>query len=91
MANKIIGVAIMHKDGTNFCSMLAPARHHDVIRVMVNDGIDSAPISGTQGFIDDEDNFLDRHEAYQFAIKHDLITRDQNGYKGDRLFSEALW
>jgi hypothetical protein len=46
-----------------------------------------------QGFLDDQDNFLDRKQAFIYAAKVGQIARnlDPKLYQGSDLFSEDLW
>lgn len=44
-----------------------------------------------QGFIDNEGNFLDRKEAYIVAKAANQITRKENGYDDEELYSEDLY
>jgi hypothetical protein len=42
-------------------------RHAEIISTMIDAGLPT-PIIGEQGFVDDKDNFLDRHAAAEHAI-----------------------
>ena len=46
-----------------------------------------------QGFLDDNNNFLSRSEAFQIATAEGQIARNPNpaNYQGNELFSEDLW
>lgn len=68
-------------------------RHADAFEILYNLGykrnIDYTEIA--QGFLDEDDIFLDRHCAYLEAIySHQLIIVDKN-IKCQELFSEDLW
>jgi len=65
----------------------APARHHDIIRRLARDGMPT-PISGEQGFIDDQLGFLGRTQAL-----HRAKDEHQTGNTAHEslLFSEDLW
>lgn len=81
----ITGVAI--KRGTRIYVLPRPKRHHDVIRFLASTGMD-LPISGEQGFFDDELGFLNREEALSRAKKNgQYIGSGTSGH----LFSEDLW
>lgn len=77
----IVEVAIKHED--TVYAMGPPMRHHDIIRMLVEDFGHEAPISSSkgyvQGFLDADGNFLTREQA---AAKL--------GRTG-KLFSEDLW
>ena len=45
----------------------------------------------TQGFIDNQGNFLNRKEAYIIAKAANQINRKEGGYQGDELFSDDLY
>ena len=64
-----------------------PNRHHDVIRLI---GGMSGP--DVQGFLTHKGKFLNRAEAYEYALKHDqIINRAPGSYNGTSLYSEDLW
>jgi hypothetical protein len=87
---KIIGVAIKYTDIDGFCSLKAPNRHHDVIKWMYDYEGCQAPITGEQGFIDEDHNFLSRTEALERAIKTNQIIPG-TVIRSGILFSEDLW
>jgi hypothetical protein len=66
----------------------APARHHDVIRWLVDRG-DPTPITGKQGFMTSANRFVDRVEACRIARDAEQI-RTKHG-PDNQLFSEDLW
>lgn len=83
----ITHVAIWRND--TIYALPKPNRHHHVFILM-----DEGPfIQEIQGFLDDQDNFLDRREAYIHAKNSGQIARDPNplNYQGNGLFSEDLW
>lgn len=69
-----------------------PGRHHDIIRAAADAGIPT-PITGTQGFIDNDGVFMNRKEAMLVALeaKQPIIREDAHNYPGGSLFSEDLW
>ena len=76
--DNVLGVAI--KRGDLVCSLMKPARHHDVIRAMASIGV-ITPIGhdgDVQGFLTIL-GFQDRKQ-----------TAEMIGHKG-KLFSEDLW
>ena len=74
--------------------MIIPChRHCDAYEILYNFGykknIDYYTIQ--EGFLDEDDNFLDRHRAYLEAMyDHQLMVVDKN-IKCQELFSEDLW
>ena len=66
-------------------------RHCDAFYILKEFGykknIDYKEIA--QGFLDDEDNFYDRYEAYKHALSLNQISKETIVYK--ELFSEDLW
>lgn len=66
-----------------------PNRHHNVFQLID----DTSYKMEIQGFLDDQDNFLDRRTAYKIATTEGQIARnpDPKLYQGDELFSEDLW
>jgi len=44
-----------------------------------------------QGFLDEEDNFYNRTEAWKHAYLHDQINPDALEHTTQELFSEDLW
>ena len=65
----------------------APARHHDVIRLMSKEGI---PASGMhdQGFVDSNAGFVSREAARTIALFEGQVERTGHATE---LFSEDLW
>jgi len=83
----IVGVAIRGTmPGCHF-SLKKPARHHDVIRMMVDNGAET-PITGEQGFVTARGRFLNRREALEYAISMKQLIRRPHS---TLLFSEDLW
>lgn len=70
-----------------------PARHHDIIRYMVEIAGLPKPITGEWGFIDDVEGFVDRITASRLAVEagqvHEIQVTRLDGYRG--LYSEDLW
>ncbi len=84
---KIIGVAI-RLNGKVY-SLLAPNRHHHVIRMMVEEHKLPPPILGEQGFIlDDKNLFVGRRTARLIAIQNGQCKHPSHPKE---LFSEDLW
>lgn len=81
-------VAIKYKG--KVYSLPKPNRHHNVIKLIYDET--GKPIDGTdiQGFIDSENNFLNRKDALIVAKKTNQIL-DLNNIRANELFSEDLW
>jgi len=81
----ITHVAIWYNDC--IYALPTPNRHHDVIRMI--GGIAGEDI---QGFLDNQDNFLDREQAMIHATACGQVKpRQPKWYQGPELFSEDLW
>ena len=88
----IIGVAIRHISTNFIFSLFKPARHHDVIRYIVDDA-KFVPYVGEgfeQGFIDMDGNFLNREEALKEVHRSNQILKRKTN-PSHLLFSEDLW
>lgn len=81
----IIAVAIRTKQNTY--ELPRPARHYHLIRELVGRG-HATPITGEQGFIDDQRGFVTRKEAAQIALDQGQVVRLR---APPILFSEDLW
>lgn len=66
----------------------APARHHHIINHMAAFYDLATPILGVQGFIDDNEGFVDRETAGVIAVEQKQINRLN---WPPELFSEDLW
>ena len=86
----ITHVAIWRND--TIYALPKPNRHHNVFLIM--DEADHENFNQEiQGFLDDQDNFLDRKQAFRHAVDHAQLIREFTStyYRGDELFSEDLW
>jgi len=83
----VVAVAIEDRDGRVY-QLPKPNRHHNVIKLMVNDGC-KTPIIGEQGFILSNGRFANRIEAKFVAINADQLL--ERASKTHRLFSECVW
>ena len=81
----IIAVAIRTEQDTY--ELPPPYRHHDLIHRLVDMG-HVTPVTGDQGFIDDQRGFVTREEAAQIALDQGQIMRL---HAPPSLFSEDLW
>jgi len=84
----ITHVALKMQDGW-VESLARPNRHHHVIAMMREKGYSRADIAySTQGFLDDNETFLDRLQGAAHALACGQITELKTG---PDLFSEDLW
>jgi hypothetical protein len=79
--------AIQDRDGEVW-TLPRPNRHHDIAHLMYQK---RGPCSADepQGFLTDNDRFVDRKEAALIAVASGQIDKPQ--YVDDELFSEDLW
>lgn len=80
---RIVAAAIKRDDVVY--TLPAPARHNDVIRMMVEQGV-PPPISHKQGFVTSAGRFVDRTEAADIAYEAKQIPAFVN-----LLMSEDVW
>ena len=85
---KIKQAAIKDTEG-NIHTLPRPARHHTIIHAMYAEGINCNRSEAIQGFILDDDTFIERIPAAILALengqcKDDLIAPP-------KLYSEDLW
>lgn len=84
------------------CFIPAPARHHDVLRGLLDGFVsrtDRGYLEETQGFVTDSGIFLNRIEAMKHALECEqgtprrdkILATGYRAYDGDELFSEDLW
>lgn len=70
------------------CSLPRPARHHNIIRAMAEEGL-QIPIVGEQGFLTSDGEFVGRRKALKIAKKCQQII-SKNGNEQE-LYSEDVW
>lgn len=83
----VVAAAIKDADGVAI-SLPPPARHHDIIRYMVEGLNRPAPITGEQGFLMSDGAFARRGRAAMLAIVSGQI---QKTITPDWLCTEDLW
>lgn len=88
VSNKIECAAIMGFDGKVY-SMPRPNRHHNIIAYMARDLGHPTPISGKQGFVTTDGEFVDRRKAKLIAIENNQLIPGHSQL--DILFSECMW
>lgn len=80
---KILYAAIKLKTGQIFVGK----RHNDCTFLAYRSGFET-PIDCVQGFMTDENEFVDRKEAQEIAIKAGQVSSE---HKGTDLYSEDLY
>ncbi len=87
-----IGCAALRLDGGEVVSLPRPARHHDIIRFLI-DRCDTpeAIAHAAQGFMTECGSFVGREGALYIAERAEQISRKTGGLGCHQLFSEDLW
>lgn len=99
---KLVAAAIKFKPkGCDYFQIMCGKRHCNVLEMMYNLRIEYDKLSATQGFLTDEDQFVDRYDAAQMAYRNgqilpdsDLLEKmnaDPDMLNAYQLFSEDVW
>ena len=81
--------AALRYEGTVY-SLPAPARHHNVIALMIGDGLPSESCTlKNQGFVTSTGRFVDRYEGFRIARAAGQLWRSPT--PPDMLTSEDVW
>ena len=99
---KLVAAAIKFKPkGCDYFQIMCGKRHCNVLEMMYNLRIEYDKLSATQGFLTDEDQFIDRYDAAQMAYRNgqilpdsDLLEKmdaDPDMLNAYQLFSEDVW
>lgn len=83
----MIKYVAIKQDDTIYC-LPKPFRHHDVIRTMVDVCKLPKPVTGEQGFMTNDGDFVDRKEALEIAFSCGQV---EEPIAPPNLFSEDLW
>jgi len=85
-------VAAAIKEGDLVRSVPRPGRHHTIIRAAMEAGLPT-PITGEQGFLTSDGEFVGRKTAMRIALAagQEIIRKEAYAYDGGPLFSEDLW
>lgn len=83
---RVDAAAILGHDGKVWM-LPAPARHHDIIRHMVENG-EPTPITGEQGFVLNDGRFVMRQAAARVAIN---AGQTESLKWPPNLYSEDIW
>lgn len=90
MQERIIAAAIRHKETGQIWTLPAPARHHNIFRIMPESMSSLEMNSKTeQGFETNLRPFVDRKEAKKIARNADQLL--DRASKLNILFSEDVW
>lgn len=89
----IVAAAIRHQG--KVWALPAPARHHNIIHLMVQQGATEEQrglvhARGEQGFVDSDIGFVDRTEAARIAVAQGQVEKRRLHTNG-QLYSEDLW
>ncbi len=66
-----------------------PMRHHHILHIMYENGMEEKLVEWDQGFLDSDGKFLTRSEALLNAIENNQLICKTSPV--DLLFSEDLW
>jgi len=99
--SKIIASAIKFKPkGSDYFQIMCGKRHCNVLEMMYKLGIEYEKKSAVQGFLTDEDQFLDRYDAARMAYYSGQLNPETEVWKkiasseeiyAIALYSEDLW
>lgn len=99
---KLVSAAIKFKPkGCKYFQIMCGKRHCNVLEMMYNLRIEYEKATAVQGFLTDEDQFVDRYDAAQMAYRNgqilpdsDLLEKmnaDPDMLNAYQLFSEDVW
>ena len=99
---KIVAAAIKFKPkDSEYYQIMCGKRHCNVLELMYKHGLDYHKVGAVQGFLTDEDQFVDRYDAAQMAFRSGQMLKDSDTYQkmsadpdaiyAYPLFSEDLW
>ena len=93
---KVVSAAIeLYIKGDTYPTIMCGKRHCDVLEKMYNMHIEYDKQTAVQGFLTDNNTFIDRYEAFEIAHMADqLLPEAKEEYKDKRitqLFSEDVW
>ena len=93
---KVVSAAIkFYIKGNTYPIIMCGKRHCDVLEKMYNMHIEYDKQTAVQGFLTDNDTFVDRYEAFEIArATEQLLPEAKEEYKNKiitRLFSEDVW
>ena len=93
---KLVSAAIkFYIKGDTYPTIMCGKRHYNVLEKMYNLHIEYDKQTAIQGFLTDNDTFVDRYEAFEIACAAgQLLPEAKEEYKDKiitQLFSEGVW
>ena len=93
---KVVSAAIkFYIKGDIYPTIMCGKRHCNVLEKMYNMHIEYDKQTAVQGFLTDNDTFVDRYEAFKIACAaNQLLSKTKEEYKDKiipQLFSEDVW
>ena len=99
---KVVSAAIkFYIVDDEYPTIMCGKRHCNVLELMYKHGLDYHKVGAIQGFLTDDDQFVDRYDAAQMAFRSGQMLKDSDIYKkmsednehinAYPLFSEDLW
>ncbi len=99
---KIVAAAIKFKPlDSEYYQIMCGKRHCNVLELMHKHGLDYHKVGAVQGFLTEDDQFLDRYDAARMAYTTGQLSKDTEIWKkidadkeeiyAHALFSEDLW
>ena len=90
---KLISSAIKFKPkGCDYFQIMCGKRHCNILEMMYNYRIDYERASAVQGFLTEDDQFVDRYDAYVMAVQSgQLLEAMPNSLNCKELYSEDIF
>lgn len=99
---KIVAAAIKFKPlDSEYYQIMCGKRHCNVLELMYKHGLDYHKVGAIQGFLTEDDQFLDRYDAARMAYYSGQLSpdtelwqkmaKDEDMIYAHPLFSEDLW
>ena len=99
---KLVAAAIKFKPkGCDYFQIMCGKRHCNVLEMMYKLGIEYEKATAVQGFLTEDDQFVDRYDAARMAYYSgqlspntelwQKIAKDEDMIYGHPLFSEDVW
>ena len=99
---KLVAAAIKFKPkGCEYFQIMCGKRHCNVLEMMYKFGIKYEKLTAVQGFLTEDDQFVDRYDAAQMAFHSGQMKKDTDIYEkmckdtefinAHALFSEDVW
>ena len=98
---QLVAAAIKFKPlDSNYYQIMCGKRHYNVLELMYKHGLDYHKVGAVQGFLTDDDQFVDRYDAARMAYHSGQLKSDTELWQKINatdeiyaypLFSEDLW